>query len=299
MAKFSRLLGGSALLKEPLVHFLVAGGLIFAAYSWMNPPSVEQGQPIEVGERDLDWLAQMWSRQWNRPPSKTELRGMVIDFLRESLLAREAEVLGLDRDDTVIRRRLAQKMTFLFEDIQHLAEPAEAELRAYHAAHRGDFVAPARISFTQVFFRGQSEAARAGAAAGLVRLASLRDPAAPADLGDSSLLPREFHDAELKAVASQFGDDFARQAARLAPGSWQGPVASSYGLHLVHILSFTPEQRQSFEAARSDVTDKVRELREKKARDEYFAALVKKYGIRLDERAKALVGSLEPLRSDE
>ena len=296
--QFSRL-AAAGFLREPFVHFLAIGGLLFAVYGWMNPAPVEQPPGVQVAESDVEWLAQGYARQWNRAPRETELRGLVIDFVREALLAKEAEELGLGRDDTVVRRRLAQKMTFLVEDIAHLSEPGEAELRAYHAAHQEDFVVPGRISFTQVFFRGQSEAARSDAAAGLVRLAVLRDPAMPIDLGDSSLLPREILDAELAAVAAQFGNEFARDVTRLAPGSWQGPIASPYGLHLVHVSRFAPERRQSFEAARGDVARKVLELRERKARDDYFEALLKKYDVKLDDRAKAVVGNLDKLQGDE
>src|SRR5262245_19107109 len=105
------------LLKEPLLHFVLAGAALFGAYSWMNraaeKPNAGTAPRIQVSAGDVQWLSENWTTQWRRPPTREELRGLVADYLNEQLLAREARVLGLDDNDVIIRRRLSQKLTFL------------------------------------------------------------------------------------------------------------------------------------------------------------------------------------------
>ncbi len=84
---------------------------------------------IRFSEGDLRWATETWKRQWQKNPSREELRGLVRDLLNEELLAREAREMGLDTNDKVVRRRLAQKMTFLIKDTSRLAEPTEDQLR--------------------------------------------------------------------------------------------------------------------------------------------------------------------------
>ena len=143
------------LLKEPLLHFLVLGGLMFAAYSALgtDQPTVQPQPVIHMTAADAEWLKGMWTRQWHRPPTDEELTGLVTDHLKEEVLAREARALELDVGDTVVRRRLAQKMAFLLEDTIRTAEPPEAELRDFYETRPDLTRIPRRVSFTQVFFR--------------------------------------------------------------------------------------------------------------------------------------------------
>src|SRR5687768_14026648 len=108
-------------IREPLVHFLVAGALLFCAYAWVNRRATvaagDTARVVRIEARDVEWLKQTWQRQWSRQPTDAELRGLALEYLREELLCREARELGLDQDDTVVRRRLAQKMAFLVEDV--------------------------------------------------------------------------------------------------------------------------------------------------------------------------------------
>ena len=117
------------LLREPLLHFAVAGAILFGGYSWLNNTHADTTaiEPVRIGEGDVRWLKQTWSSQWVREPSAEELKGLIDDLLNEKLMAREAEAIGLGEDDTIIRRRLAQKLKFLVEDTAQLTEPSEAE----------------------------------------------------------------------------------------------------------------------------------------------------------------------------
>lgn len=282
--------------REPLVHFLIAGALLFAAYAWLNRGADDAGgsaeRTVRITASEVEWLKQTWARQWQRQPSEDELKGLVAGYLKETLLAREARALGLDENDTVVRRRLAQKMEFMVQDTAQLAEPGEEELRRLYDAQRERFRSTARITFTHVYFNRDRRGARAqaDARAALQRLAQAGVNAA--DLGDRFLAQYDFKDADEQAVAGVLGQEFARQVFALDAGKWQGPIESGYGLHLVRIAEKTAAQPIEFAAARGEVLSLWRRQREEQGREQYFAALLKKYDVIVDESVKPLVGPL-------
>ena len=140
------------ILREPLLHFLLAGGLLFVTYAWLNQDEDPESRMVHISEAEVNWLRETWTRQWSRPPDDIELRGLVAGHLKVKLLAREARELGLELDDTVVRRRLAQKMEFIVQDVALLAEPAEEELRKLYDENSEHYHSPAQISFKQIFF---------------------------------------------------------------------------------------------------------------------------------------------------
>ena len=139
--------------REPLVHFLVLGALLFGLFALVNnEASSKSPNRIEITSADVDRLQERWTKQWNRPPTETELKSLIEAYLREEILYREALALGLDQNDTIIRRRLAQKMEFLFEDLADQVEPTDEELKRYFDRNRDQYRLPARFSFAHVYF---------------------------------------------------------------------------------------------------------------------------------------------------
>ena len=135
--------------REPLVHFLVLGGVLFALYRWQNPSGAETvlaPREIVVTTGRIANLAESFARVWQRPPTQAELDGLIEDHIREEVLYREALAIGLDRDDTIIRRRLRQKMEFISEDIAAQAEPSDQELQAYLDSHSDSYRVDPRLS---------------------------------------------------------------------------------------------------------------------------------------------------------
>src|SRR6185503_2370647 len=164
---------GMKLLREPLVHFVVGGAILFAAYAWLDrEQAVTKGlEPVRVGEGEVRWLTETWKSQWLREPSSEELQGLVADLVKEELLAREAREMGLGENDTIVRRRLAQKLKFLVEDTSRLVEPTEQELRQFYAANSARFQSGARVTFSQIFFNPeQRKDATSDAKAALIDL---------------------------------------------------------------------------------------------------------------------------------
>ena len=283
------------LIGEPLLHFVVAGALLFGAYAWLNrgeSGAGGAGRTVRITEREVTWLAETWTRQWQRAPSERELQGLVADYLREELLAREARELELDREDTVVRRRLAQKMSFFLEDTARLAEPTDAELHALYDAERRRFDEPSRVSFEQVYLSREKrgEGAAEDAKRTLARLARGAEIADVSELGDPSLLPAELVDADEQAISGQFGAEFAQAVAALAPGAWQGPIESGFGLHLVRVTGRQAARPRPFEAVRAKLVERWRREHEAAAKEAYFAELLRKYDVQVADSVKPLLG---------
>ena len=279
-------------LREPLLHFAVAGAILFGGYSWLNNPQADTTavEPVRIGEGDVRWLKQTWSSQWLREPSAEELKGLVDDLLNEKLMAREAEAMGLGEDDTIIRRRLAQKLKFLVEDTAQLAEPSEAELRQFYAANPTHFETPGRLSFRQVYFNPEHRTdARTDAKAALAAL-SAQGEAEPT-AGDRLLFGDSFDDTDELALSGMFGADFAHEVFALEPGAWRGPVKSGYGLHLVFVTQRTPTVPKPFETVRDAVLAEWRAAKQTELSRDYLAELRKKYGVELDDGAKAVLAA--------
>jgi len=223
------------LVREPLVHFLVLGGLIFAWFEWKGGGSGPGSTRITITSGLVEHLASGFARTWQRPPTDAELKGLVDDHVKEEIAVREATSMGLDRNDTIIRRRLRQKMEFLVEDTVDAAPPTDAEIQAWIDQHPDMFRGEPRVGLRQVYVNLGRRGASATAEAQRL-LARLQDagPEANIDaLGDASLLPRELPLGPVSEVTRAFGAEFATRVDAIPPGQWIGPVESPYGLHLV------------------------------------------------------------------
>ncbi len=271
------------------------GALIFCAYAWLNPGASAQqvAGTVRITGRDVAWLADTWVRQQQRPPTREELRGLVTEYLKEQLLAREARSMGLDQDDLIVRRRLAQKLEFLVEDTPQQAEPTEQDLLRIYKASPDQFQSAARVSFTQIYFSRERRHDAAGdAKAALAELSHSTTAARATDIGDPLMLDAEILNADEQTVSGQFGSDFARTVFALQPGAWHGPIESAYGLHLVRVSGFEPAKLREFAEVRTQVLDNWREQQQREDSEKYFATLLKKYDVVVDANLKPLVGPL-------
>ena len=245
--------------KEPLVHFLVIGAFIFLLFSILNKEEdTVSDKKIVVSAGDIERLSANWAKKWNRPPTEDELRGLVESYIREEVYYREALALGLDRDDTVLRRRLMQKMEFLSNDLADLITPDETALNEYFLENQDKYELPARVSFTHIYFsqdkRGRQIFQDARDALDQIQAASPTVLRAP-DLGDPFMLQYDFTLETPFEVARLFGRGFAEQLFQTAMNSWQGPIESGYGLHLVRISEKVDARMPEL----ASVIDKVRQ----------------------------------------
>ena len=219
------------LLREPLLHFAVLGALLFALHAAVSPRGTAARGEIVVTRGQVESLATAFERSWQRPPTDAELAGLIESWVRDEVFYREGLALGLDRDDVVVRKRVGQKLEFLSEEATDAA-PTDAQLEAWLAAHAAEYAVEPATSFEQVYFdpaRRRESLAR--------DLERARASAAPAEAGDPSLLPARLESASPREIESRFGPAFAKALAGIAPGSWQGPIESSYGVHLVRVTA--------------------------------------------------------------
>ncbi|HKS56697.1 MAG TPA: peptidylprolyl isomerase, partial [Steroidobacteraceae bacterium] len=239
---------------------------LFAFTAWLQQQA--EHSEIRISAGDIAQLSAFWETQAQRKPSAEELRGLIEDRIDEEVLAREAVRLGLDRDDTTMRRHLAQKMAFVSDDLAVVGEPAEADLRAYFDLHRDAYTTPDLFALRHVFFNPDRHgmALDADAQRALQRLTR---GANPNDVGDPFMLPRELADVSRDDIARDFGSKFAEAVTTSQPGSWSGPVRSPFGVHLVKLESHAPSSVARFE----DVRDRVREAFLAQKQQEANAAL--------------------------
>lgn len=271
------------LLREPLVHFLLGGAVLFLAYGLVAEPETGRGDEIVVSQDRVAMLAQSFERTWMRPPTGAELDGLIDDYVVEEVLYREALLLGLDRDDLMVRRRMRQKMEFLHDGLVAV-EPSDEELRAFLEENPEKFRVPARVDLEQVFVKpSPRDAAEARASALLERL---RRGEAAAPLGDPTLLPSELVRATPAELAGTFGADFAAALAGLPEGEWSGPIASGFGLHLVLVRFREPGRIPDLEEARAALEREWGALQRAEARRRFTRALRDRYRVRVERPAR-------------
>ena len=247
-------------------------------------------------QADIDWLHQNWIRQWNRPPTLPELQGLVEAHIREEVYYREALAIGLEADDTIIRRRLVQKMEFLSEDLALQVEPTDEALGAFFEAHAEDYRLPPRLTFSHIYFNldRRGEAARQDAEQALAALQSMTEPPLSApERGDGFMLPYDYTAQTPLDVANQFGQDFAQAVVDLEPGVWDGPIASGYGLHLVRIEDRTEPRMPDFEQVRDYIQRDFDTARREQMNEAFYAALRDRYEIEVAAIPNVTDGTVE------
>jgi parvulin-like peptidyl-prolyl isomerase len=280
------------LLREPLLQLAVAGALLFGGHALLTrgdtDAAPEASRQIRIGEGEARWLKETWALQRAREPTPEELRTLIAEFANELMLAREAREMKLDDNDTVIRRRLAQKLTFLIEDTLRRAEPSDADLQQLYEQRRQQ-PRSSRISFTHIYFNPfQRSNAAADARAVLAELLNGK-AAKDEEVGDRFLLASEFRDENGQSLGAIFGPDFARAVFALQPGVWSGPVDSGFGVHLVKVSAVRAAASRTFADMRPELVEEWRHNQEQVARERYFAELRKKYDIVFDDAVKALL----------
>jgi peptidyl-prolyl cis-trans isomerase C len=264
-----------AVIREPLLHFVVIGALLFAITALREQHSERSEIRITAGE--VAQLAAFWETQAQRKPTAVELQALIDERIDEDVLAREAVRLGLDRDDVIVRRRLAQKMAFVSDDLAIVAEPSESELREYFDAHRENYATPDLYALRHVYFNpDRRPALDADAQRALQRLTR----GANADeVGDPFMLPRELADVSRDDIARDFGSIFADAVTGSTPGTWSGPVRSPFGVHLVKLESHTPRSVASFEDVRARVREAYLQRQQREANAALRAKLREQYEI--------------------
>jgi hypothetical protein len=271
-------------LREPLLHFLLIGAALFLLYRALNGNEPSSPRSIVVSESRVEALAENFAKTWMRPPSAAELKGLVDDYVAEEVYYREAIAMGLDRDDTVIRRRLRQKMEFVTDDVALAGPATDVQLQAYLDAHRDKFLEPARYSFQQVFLSRErrGEAVGRDAEQLLAQLRAGKSATDPQSLGDATLLPPGMESATPQDIDNTYGAEFADAIANAPPGQWTGPASSGYGVHLLKVARRDPGALPPLAQVRPAVEREWEAEQRRHAKDALLQQLSSKYDVRIE-----------------
>ena len=275
------------LLREPLVHFMFIGAMIYLLYGVFAEPLPEaDDKTIVVTAGEIEWMQTAWQKRWNRPPTAEELDGLVQQYIKETVLYREALTMGLNQHDQVIRRRLAQKLEFLAKDLVALTPPTEAELQSHFDEHQDRYQEPVLYTFTQVFIdpdkRGDTTLDDAAVIkASLITQGDTVDD--PGALGDDFMLQNYYPEKDVVEIQKLFGSGFAESLVELSPGQWHGPVLSGYGVHLVYISSISEPSPPDFAALRERVVQDWKTERGEELNDKFYASLRDQYTVVIEE----------------
>ena len=245
------------LLQEPLLHFLLIGAVLFGVYHYVQPahePAASSKQ-IQLSLDDLARMALLFQSQWKREPTAPELERLMETRVQMEVLYREALAMGLDKDDEIVKRRMAQKMQFLAEDTAP-REPTTSELKSWYVKNSEKFAMPTHVSFRHLYFSPDRRAAHArdDAARALAQLAGqTEDAKLPGSFADPFMFQEYYRDRGTDFLGKEFGPQFALAVAKLPIGSWQGPIESGFGWHLVFVESAIPGHVPDFEEVETDL----------------------------------------------
>jgi parvulin-like peptidyl-prolyl isomerase len=270
------------IVREPLVHFLILGGLLFAMYAYNDAPNRPRENEIVISEGTIESLMTQWQRTWQRPPTPEEFQGLINDHIREEVFYREAKRMGLEENDTIIRRRLRQKMEFLAEELAESTPLDEAALQAHYEAHAESYRRDTRYTFRQIYFRSDADRGELNETIADTVDALNRNEIVPEEAGDRTLLPAGLDDAAEREISGAFGSAFVDELAKVAPGRWTGPVTSGLGQHIVYVANKIEGEIPPLSEVRDEVERDWYIEQRTKAKDALFEEMRGQYTFRVE-----------------
>jgi len=275
------------LLREPLLHFLLIGAALFLVYDLQNDGITDQSKRIVFTEANVNRLILIWEKKRQRPPTQVELEGLIEQQVREEVMYREALLMGLDQNDAIVKRRLAQKVEFITADIAAQSEPTDTELEEYLAKYADKFEVPGRISFVHVYLNRDQRGEYVQRDARSL-LEQLSEPGLQQDIttvGDPFMLGQQHDKMTRHDVSRLFGKEFTNRVFTLPPGSWQGPVSSGYGLHLIRIDDKTKAVQPGLSVVRDKVYNEWQAQRRRDMDKAFYQSLRQRYEIIIEDAA--------------
>jgi len=264
-------------LRDPLVHFVIFGFLLFALAELfqLGDTGATDGPKITVSKDRQKQLVSLFEASWQRPPTETEVSGLVDGFVLEEIYYREALQLGLDKNDTIIRRRLKQKLEFLQEDFSGYEEPDAETLALWYQANQQKFAAPSRYTFKQVLLKPEDT----GSIKRVLQQLN-NDEVDPNSISASGLLEVNNTSLSAQGVTNRFGVEFTQELIQLtAGGEWQGPVTSVFGTHLILMQSILSGKKPTLEEVKERALQDYQAERRQVLKAELQARLKDRYSI--------------------
>jgi parvulin-like peptidyl-prolyl isomerase len=284
------------LLHEPLIHFCFIGIVLFALFGMVGESESDRDNRLVVTQAHVDRLVKTFQKRWSRMPGQAEVKNLVEGFIRQEILYREALAIGLDKDDAVVRRRMAQKIDFMFKDIATPSEPDDAQLQDYLKKHPEKFTRPPRYTFSHVYLNADKRGDKVIDDAKQL-LARLQQSANKPDLstaGDALMLDHHYTDFSQPEVARLFGQQFSEKLNTIGPGQWTGPLDSAYGVHLVNVQQRTDTRLPTLVEIRDQVKREYIFDRQRDANEQFYNNLRKRYEVIVEQPLEELPGNAQP-----
>ena len=292
------------IVKNPLFHFFILGLLIYVIYGLFGAKEYSDSErTIVVTPATIEWLQDSWQKRWNRLPTEQEMEGLINQYVRESILYQEALELGLDKNDVILRRRLAQKFEFLTDDLINVPPPSEEELAVYFKDNIDKYKTPDSTTFTHIFFDPDKREndTLSDAEKSKEKLNKLKEPPSePEKYGDPFMLQSYYPERSEKEIAKLFGMEFAKTVSKEVPsGQWYGPVLSGYGTHLVNVHSRIDSTEPDIKDVKDIVLSDWEEEKRQEINDEFYQNLISEYKVIIEESAEIEEPSEEELPQNE
>lgn len=276
--------------ENPKFH-IVSLGILIALFLFivLGPvtPSKED-RKIVVDDADVVQLIASWRGTWNRMPTKEELTGILQNHVREEVLYEEALKQGLDKTNAAVKRALITQMDMLAEGQGEETKITDEDILAYYNLRKDQFFSPARLSFKQIYFRqeGDSES-----------LSELRETwnkngsgfEQVRSAGAATMLPPFMQARTPKQIDREFGEGFSDKIEGMQPGLWQGPVASTFGWHLIYPDTLIPSAPLPVSAVQSDIYEQLQYEEKNAAKEQFYTELIQQYDITYRGVAKQIV----------
>lgn len=274
----------SKILREPFVHFVLIGLALFVLFAAVNNDYAPDDDTILVTQGKVQNLITIFSKTWQRPPTEKELEGLIEDHIKEEVFYREALRMGLDSDDVIIRRRMRQKMEFVADDLSSLIEPTDDELSDYLEAYPDKFEVPPRYSFRQVYISPEGKGGDFdGYCDNILNQLRSGQPADFASLSDPLMLKSVFVDVTPFDIRRSLGIDFADALATTPQNSWEGPIRSGLGFHMVNIYHYVPPRAPSLDEVRPEVERDLMNDRRLETLEAFYQGLKSNYEVVIEE----------------
>jgi len=272
------------LFREPIVFFILVGGLFYILNIWLTKKSIPEEKKIEISLSQVQQLSAQFSKTWMRQATDEELQALIQDHIRDEVYYREAIAMGLDNNDAVIRRRMRQKLEMLLNDMAAARVPSDQVLTNYMNENAEKFSKDPIITFQQIYLNPDKRPDVSADAVAILN--QLKSGENSDSLGDPTMLGYAFSEYTQSAIARQFGGEFAQQIIKLKPGDWQGPIYSGMGVHIVKIDVFTPGEMPKLSEIRDKVEREWMAETTKELKDEAFDELLKSYEIVFEKIAE-------------
>lgn len=273
--------------REPLVHFIILGALLFAGHMLWQRHVSKADYTITVTAEEMERQALIFAGENRRQPTDEDLKALLFSHVEEQALMREAERLGLGEDDTIIRRRLAQKMRFIIEDVDAPDLPAEPELKTWFEANINQFISAETYSFSHIYLSPEQHGDNLSAKATEI-LSLVKQPSQDwKSLGDPFMMKREFKNLTKIDTKRLFGSNFSKSLRELKGNIWLGPIESAFGIHLVRLDNFTPSITPNFDDVRRQVETAWQEEAQRSANQARLKQLIQKYKVDVQDAAEA------------